>query len=987
MKEYFFHFTGRLLLLFAILLYGVFVPGRGDTRLNVPISEEVDKPKVQGTKNIQKMHFARRDIVNKKAQEQKTESSSTVIPTPEEIQKEINNLGHRIFRIRERATARIWKIGKPTLPFLQKALSNSNQEIRTRAKDLWEKMRWGIYSDTPKDLAVQLDKFRNGSTPDKLEVINSLFDQKKDLEIVANLFDQLGQDLQNNPTADKPDEYKELYVQLNKQIRLSALDWLNNGKERELESLLLAGVRMARNDSLNDYAAFAFFDQSLDEKIKYWQKQLRNNDKIDLTTNMILLYLYHLKMDWKNAREITEKLNQTEFKWKIAIASEDWQRMTSGILKPIPSNKQQAIKAFLFQLMNENEKAEKIWKEELKSATSVQPDRKQILSLGQSLILTGHLETGLELIKNHGDEPVTFFDFLCQSYQFVEAFQYMDQQKRLIEKKLQAIDQGVPDPNSDKNSLERNLYQLGVHQIKQLFFLGERDSALQLSNELIKKISYLYYPEVLAELISILCEFGQEIKAIDIIASIQENNSKGDIYVEIELLAVLLKALFQEETSTAELLLTHMNLEKIGKNFKDRLTMLYELLIGNHIEHLDKISRFIEKLAISRKTAAKKIQKESKSRRFESLNTNQIYLILAKLYEKYNKNDQAYQIYEKILLLSPIPESFVNGYIYLEFGDFLIRQKKFADAEKKLAKSVALNGDLISKLTSQALQSYVLEKLGKHQQAKSLMRNVDWSMLGDGTIRSQLLYELSRRHYEFLPPEIIRSSAQILWSSDWNYTNVMIHYGRLNEQNKQFLQAKKAYEKAIYMILENNWEFQNLNSYIKFPANYISLDIQNSIQKNEMDEALNKIEKEILIPSLQTDLCLKILSKIKDKNQDRSFKKALKIAQKPYQDILIHYPKNALSYNTIAWILATTDTDLPKALEHAQKAVRLEPRNAGYLDTLAEVYFHMGNRTEAIELSKKSIHLNPKRNYYKMQLNRFKTQSPSTHVPQDDEDN
>ena len=172
MKEYFFHFTGRLLLLFAILLYGVFVPGRGDTRLNVPISEEVDKPKVQGTKNIQKMHFARRDIVNKKAQEQKTESSSTVIPTPEEIQKEINNLGHRIFRIRERATARIWKIGKPTLPFLQKALSNSNQEIRTRAKDLWEKMRWGIYSDTPKDLAVQLDKFRNGSTPDKLEVIS-----------------------------------------------------------------------------------------------------------------------------------------------------------------------------------------------------------------------------------------------------------------------------------------------------------------------------------------------------------------------------------------------------------------------------------------------------------------------------------------------------------------------------------------------------------------------------------------------------------------------------------------------------------------------------------------------------------------------------------------------------------------------------------------------------------------------------------------------
>jgi tetratricopeptide (TPR) repeat protein len=64
-------------------------------------------------------------------------------------------------------------------------------------------------------------------------------------------------------------------------------------------------------------------------------------------------------------------------------------------------------------------------------------------------------------------------------------------------------------------------------------------------------------------------------------------------------------------------------------------------------------------------------------------------------------------------------------------------------------------------------------------------------------------------------------------------------------------------------------------------------------------------------------------------------------------------PKDAGTYNNLAWLYATAKEpntkDLQLALQYAQKAVALtNGKQANFLDTLAEVYFALGDRENAL---------------------------------------
>ena len=68
---------------------------------------------------------------------------------------------------------------------------------------------------------------------------------------------------------------------------------------------------------------------------------------------------------------------------------------------------------------------------------------------------------------------------------------------------------------------------------------------------------------------------------------------------------------------------------------------------------------------------------------------------------------------------------------------------------------------------------------------------------------------------------------------------------------------------------------------------------------------------------------------------------------------------------------------MDEALIHANKAVSIDPDNGAFLDTLAEVYFQLGNRSKAIKISKKAVELLDGDKQVKRQLERFKTGKPT----------
>ena len=85
------------------------------------------------------------------------------------------------------------------------------------------------------------------------------------------------------------------------------------------------------------------------------------------------------------------------------------------------------------------------------------------------------------------------------------------------------------------------------------------------------------------------------------------------------------------------------------------------------------------------------------------------------------------------------------------------------------------------------------------------------------------------------------------------------------------------------------------------------------------------------------------------------------------------YPQSADAHNALAWLFARCHRDLAKALEHAKTSVTLLPGKTWNQDTLAEVYFHLGKREEAVEIEKKAVKRSPGRRFYRNQLKRFQT--------------
>ncbi len=82
--------------------------------------------------------------------------------------------------------------------------------------------------------------------------------------------------------------------------------------------------------------------------------------------------------------------------------------------------------------------------------------------------------------------------------------------------------------------------------------------------------------------------------------------------------------------------------------------------------------------------------------------------------------------------------------------------------------------------------------------------------------------------------------------------------------------------------------------------------------------------------------------------------------------------RDASVLNGLAWACATNSIFLDGARRAAERAARAEPRNVDILDTLAEVYFRSGNNKKAIEVETRAAAIDPKSQYLKDQIARFR---------------
>jgi tetratricopeptide (TPR) repeat protein len=90
-----------------------------------------------------------------------------------------------------------------------------------------------------------------------------------------------------------------------------------------------------------------------------------------------------------------------------------------------------------------------------------------------------------------------------------------------------------------------------------------------------------------------------------------------------------------------------------------------------------------------------------------------------------------------------------------------------------------------------------------------------------------------------------------------------------------------------------------------------------------------------------------------------------------YQTYLDRHPDDPRAMNAFAWFCSQRGIGLDRALPVALKAAELSNRDPGILDTLAEVYFAMGDYDNAIEIGKECVAAEPDDTYFQNQVKKY----------------
>ncbi len=190
-------------------------------------------------------------------------------------------------------------------------------------------------------------------------------------------------------------------------------------------------------------------------------------------------------------------------------------------------------------------------------------------------------------------------------------------------------------------------------------------------------------------------------------------------------------------------------------------------------------------------------------------------------------------------------------------------------------------------------------------------------------------------------------------------------------------EAAKLLERAIDRNEGDGFALNRGNLTEAWPAN----EVRAKVTWHRMKDAeLRKDEKAIeqqtaeLLGHQTTDMAI-FLDVISTIQQSAPADKVDTYFQRVYarqREKIAAEPDDPVHQNDLAWLLARSGRKLEEALSNAEAAVKAKPAEPGFMDTLAETKFRLGQIDEAIEIETKALQLLPDDTFMKEQLERYK---------------
>jgi len=204
----------------------------------------------------------------------------------------------------------------------------------------------------------------------------------------------------------------------------------------------------------------------------------------------------------------------------------------------------------------------------------------------------------------------------------------------------------------------------------------------------------------------------------------------------------------------------------------------------------------------------------------------------------------------------------------------------------------------------------------------------------------------------------------------WEWNDAAEQWGNRLAQD----QPAEAADWLQYALLDDlRWNHYLLDNhdYLSAPSAIHRLRAAAAVRAGDYTQAGGEIELALAATPTDTQLVQDLVPLLEQAGRQPQADELFGTVFTAISDQLQRYPQSAMLHNNLGWVSARCNRRLDDALQHALRAVELDPDNAAYLDTLAEAHFRLGDRDAAVRHSRRAVERRPQDTTLQEQLRRF----------------
>jgi tetratricopeptide (TPR) repeat protein len=857
-------------------------------------------------------------------------ASAAPPPSREDIARWVQQLGDKRFANREQASKRLWAAGQQAEAALRTARQSADPEVARRAREILDKFKYGIYPDTPKNVLKLIADYRTGEQAVQQRSVQELFKLgQPGWRVIAKLV----------AAEENADVRRVLVQQVAQDASTAAKSQIADGRLDEAEELLELSVAGQTTPALCDYAAFHRLRGSLEDKIRRARARVGDKQAAEL-----LVYLYRVKGDLKSARRAAEQSGQAELLEVVLDEQGDWKALNKMLSGTREATVSPAALVTIHRLAGDTA-AFKADVRQLASATDE-------VSLHTLFFNDRPREAIAALVNAKAVDAAV--NALCFQMKFGEAFALADKAGDLPDRSRVLVD---------------------LSRARALYVMGDRDKALDLFSGIADGLKgenrYFGY----ANLVQVESQLGLKDQALEhcarYVAQSRSDEPKRDVRVNHQA-NWLLWYIFPKDKLAAEVWF-----EFLQKKFPEDKTAAVLRRVRDLFEH-GKVGKDFAGLAREAEGLTDRLPSQERAQWLQGLGETCLAA---------GRDDLAQTYLEKAardsggpgpaMILARSGER-VTTAAFLKLGDLHADKKRWRQAAECYGEAWESDRKDIVPLY---LWGWALTQAGQEKQGKELMARAHLMPLADAAERYRLAEELARRK---LADGARQEHDLIISTSEFHsfyVTNIMNRVARDALSQKDYLKAADCYQRLMLNLMYRGGSFREAKDHLVVPYLVHARRAQGLVAAGRISEARPHIEACLDVLPWDLDLPIALVPELDraghKKEGDHLFARVFTF----YEKLCADHPRSGSWHNSLGWLAARCRRRLDGGLEHAREAVALDPKNAGFLDTLAEVHFQRGEKGKAIALMKECIGREPKREYFRKQLRRFEAGDLAAEVP------